>query len=61
MTAEFLETAHAWLRGRQQKSDELIALQGEAVFFERQADSRAQALAIEKGLLSRALFVAKKL
>lgn len=61
LTAEFLETGRAWFRERQQSSDELIALQGEAIFLERQADSRAQAGAIEEGLLSRALFVARRL
>ena len=61
LTAEFLETGRAWFRERQQNSDELIALQGEAIFFERQADSRAQTRAIEEGLLSRGLFVARRL
>ena len=61
LTSEFLETTRAWLRERQQNSDELIALQGEAVFLERQADSEAQAHAVEEGLLGRGLFVAKRL
>ena len=60
LTAEFLETGRAWFRERQQNSDELTALQGEAIFLERQADSTAQARAVEEGLLGRGLFVAKR-
>jgi hypothetical protein len=57
LTAEFLETTRAWLNGRERYREELIAVEGEASFEERQNDSRLQAKGIEDGLLRRALFV----
>jgi hypothetical protein len=57
LTAEFLDTTRAWLNGRERYRDELIAAEEAAKFEERQNDSRIQAIAIEDGLLRRALFV----
>lgn len=57
LTPEFLETTRAWLNGRERYREELIAAENAASFEERQNDSRAQASAIESGLLRRSLFV----
>jgi hypothetical protein len=57
LTAEFLETARAWLNARDRYAEELAAAEGEAQFEERRRDNRTQLTAIEDGLLHRALFI----
>ena len=60
LTDEFLRTARAWYRGREQHFTQLAAAEGEASVKQKQADSRAQIKAIEAGLLRRALFLARR-
>ena len=60
LTAEFLQTARAWYRGREQHFAQLAAAEGEASVKEKQANNRAQIKAIEAGLLRRSLFLARR-
>lgn len=57
LTAEFLATSRAWLTERAKHAAEMIAVEGEASFNERQSDQNVQTKAIEAGLLRRSLFV----
>ena len=57
LTPEFLVTTRAWLDGRERFRDELVKVEGQDSFDERQGDSRLQAEGIEAGLLRRALFL----
>ena len=57
LTPEFLVTTRAWLDGRERFRDELVKVEGQDAFKERQLDSRVQAEGIEAGLLRRALFL----
>jgi cyclopropane fatty-acyl-phospholipid synthase-like methyltransferase len=58
-TAEFAATTQAWLHHWDANHDDLIALLGEHVVAERQAERRAQLRAIEDGILARSLFTAE--
>ena len=60
LTAEFAATGQAWIDQWDQHADELIHLEGEAAFDERQRGRRTQLRAIEDGLLRRGLFSATK-
>ncbi len=57
LTAEFLVTSRGWLTERAKHAAEMIAVEGEASFNERQSDQDVQTRAIEAGLLRRSLFV----
>jgi hypothetical protein len=57
LTREFLVTTRAWLDGRERFREELVKVEGQDAFEERQRDSRLQAEGIEDGLLRRALFL----
>jgi len=57
LTPEFLVTTRTWLDGRERFRDELVKVEGQDSFDERQGDSRLQAEGIEAGLLRRALFL----
>jgi hypothetical protein len=60
VTAEFLDTARAWLRESDALTDELATLEPAGGFDERQEDRRRMIAAIEDGLLVRTLFVATR-
>ncbi len=57
-TAEFAAVTRAWIHQWEANHEDLVALLGEPVVVERQADRRAQLRAIEDGILSRSLFTA---
>jgi len=57
LTAEFLLTSRAWQTERSKHAAEMIAVEGEAAFNERQGNLNVQSEAIEAGLLRRSLFV----
>jgi len=57
LTAEFLLTSRAWQTERSEHAAEMIAVEGETEFNERQSDLDVQSGAIEAGLLRRSLFV----
>ncbi len=57
LTAEFSLTSRAWQTERNKHATEMIAVEGEAAFNERQSDLDVQSRAIEAGLLRRSLFV----
>lgn len=60
LTDEFRKTARAWYQGRERHAAEIMSVEGEAGFRERQADSLAQLEAIEAGLLRRSLFIGRQ-
>ena len=59
VTAAYLQTVRAWLVESAAREDRLRAVLGDALFEDRQNDRRAQAGAIEHGLLRRSLLVAR--
>ena len=59
-TAEFAQTARAWLEQWDSHREHLIDLQGVTEFEQRQHDRRAQLRAVEEGLLRRSLFIAAR-
>ena len=61
LTPEFAATGQAWVDQWDQHAEELIRLEGQAAFEERQRDRRMQLRAIEDGLLRRGLFTATRL
>jgi hypothetical protein len=56
-TDEFRATAAAWIAEWDDHRDELVALHGEAEFDTRQQERRSQSLAVDDGLLRRALVI----
>lgn len=58
-TAEYLETARAWLDARLRHRDEIRPVDP-AVYDDRIADGRAAIPMIEQGLLRRYVYVARK-
>lgn len=60
VTAEYLDTARAWLSESEALTDQLAALEPAGGFDERQEDRRRMIAAIEDGLLVRTLFVATR-
>lgn len=60
LTDVFLETARAWYTGSARLERELREAVGAAMFEQQQGDRRRMIVAIEEGLLSRALFVGTK-
>ena len=60
LTREFAATGQAWIEQWDQHADELIHLEGQAAFDERQRGRRTQLRAIEDGLLRRGLFSATR-
>ena len=59
-TAEFAAITRAWIHQWDTNHSDLVALLGEPVVEERQAERRAQLRAIEDGILSRSLFTASR-
>jgi creatinine amidohydrolase/Fe(II)-dependent formamide hydrolase-like protein len=57
VTREFLETARQWFTHAAELEDELRSTLGDALFDEQQTDRKEMIAAVEKGLLSRALFL----
>jgi len=57
LTAEFGSTSRAWQTERDKHAAEIITVEGEAAFNERQSNLGVQSEAIEAGLLRRSLFV----
>ena len=60
LTKEFAITGSAWVNQWDLHADELIALEGQAAFEERQRGRRVQLRAIEDGLLRRGLLAATR-
>jgi hypothetical protein len=59
VTRDFLRTARRWHRFSLRLEAQLRASLGEQLFNERQDDRKALIAAVEEGLLSRSLFIAK--
>ncbi len=60
-TPEFAATTRAWIHQWDANHFDLVALLGEQVVQQRQAERRAQLHAIEDGILTRSLFTARRL
>lgn len=60
VTLEFLRTQRAWVNETLSRSEELKKMQDTGAFEDRQRDRRLCAAAVERGLLRRALFVARR-
>lgn len=60
LTAEWASTARGWLDGWSANEAELIKLDSEDTFAQRQRERRVQLRAIEDGLLRRGLFAATR-
>ncbi|MBA3728705.1 MAG: hypothetical protein H0W94_05820 [Actinobacteria bacterium] len=59
VTEEFWQTCGRWIQHAGRLERDLRAALGSELFDEQQADRRAMLAAIEEGLLSRSLFVAR--
>lgn len=60
LTAEFATTGWAWFNEWADHAEDIIELEGQAAFEERQRDRRVQLRAIDDGLLRRGLFSATR-